>query len=928
MIEIARQVLLTLMVSAFILYSSPSEARNDVVTEDLKNALSLAEAHLQAFRNDSVIAITGDLLKSLKARDQLDTPFAIRVLLAEGMALENDEQGDIALKKLLHVEQQSRKHLLGDIHVKACLALALLYEKNGLTESSRKYLDLAEADISRYGLDHDYAYFAIRRASWERLFGKKDSALLFTREALKAASGHGLLLEKAISHMLLNMLLPKSSVDERMHHCLAAIKLYQQLEDQAGCSYMFEAVARLYSQQRKFLQALAYSDSALLAANRSIAEGHTRHALVGSTYRLKGSIFREMGLADSALANIQKGFELDLKLKEENVKDKILEIESRYQDKYKDQQLEENRLAIQLKNSQLRFSAVTVLLVLILAVSLFFGYRKQKRDKKKLLEQNRLIHDQTIRLEALDAARSRFFANVSHELRTPLALILAPLGTLLKETRLTERQAELLKFVLRSSRQLENMVTGILDLGKMEMGKMQLDESPTPVAAFFGSHFAQFESLADSNGLDYSYAIHVSRHVRANLDQIKCGQIVNNLLANSFKFTPGSKQITATLNLVDDRLHLSITDSGIGIHPDDLPYIFDRYFQTTKRDKPAEGGTGIGLALCHDYVQLMNGQIEAESIYGQGATFHVAIPVTLLPDANQADTDTGEIVQTVNTFHKTVSLRALTTGETGGARPMAAPAILVVEDNPDLQAYLHLILSERYRILTACNGKEALERIRTEGCSRISLILSDLMMPVMDGHQLLTHLKSDDTTRHIPVVMLTARADFQDKLRALRIGVDDYLLKPFEKEELLARIDNLLANQAARKLSVTHEEEPVSPGPVMSEADREWLETFERYVENNLANPVLSVPELALHFAMSESTLLRQLKRLTGLSPAHYVQAVRLEGARRLLENGTFRSITQVATQVGYGDVRSFSRSFRIRFGKLPSQLSDIHPAE
>ncbi len=921
--EITRQALLTLVVFAFILYSSLLKAQQNVVAEDLKNGLSLAEAHLQAFRNDSALAVTGDLLRSLKVRGQLDTPFAIRVLLAEGMALENDEQGDIALKKLLYVEQQSQKYRLGDVHVKACLALALLYEKNGLTDSSKKYLDLAEADINRYGLDLDYAYFAIRRASWERLFGKKDTALLFARESLKAASKHGLVLEKAISHMLLNMLLPKSSVDARMHHSLAAVKLYQQLGDHAGCSYMFEAVSKLYFQQRKFPQALAYNDSALLSANRSIAAEHTRHALIGSTYRFRGSIFKEMGLPDSALANIQRGFELDLKLKEEDVKDKIVEIESRYQDKYKEQQLEENRLAIQLKNSQLRFSGITVFLVLILTVSLFFGYRKQKQDKRKLIEQNTLIYNQTVKLEALDAAKSRFFANVSHELRTPLALIIGPVGTLLNENHLTERQADLLKFVHRSSRQLENMFTAILDLGKMETGKMKLDEKPTPVAAFFGSHFAQFESLADSNGLAYSYAIHVSKDLRANLDQVKCGQILNNLLANSFKFTPRGKQITATLSLVDDRLHLCITDSGIGIHPDDLPYIFDRYFQTTKRDKPAEGGTGIGLALCHDYIQLMNGQIEAESIPGYGSTFRVVLPIILLPDANEPGTDTGQIAQTANTFHKTVSLRALTTGETGGALPMARPTILVVEDNLDLQVYIRLILADRYRVLTAGNGKDALELIRTEGSSGISLILSDLMMPVMDGHQLLARLKSEDTMRHIPVVMLTARADLQDKLRALRIGVDDYLLKPFEEEELLARIDNLLANQAARILSITYGEEPGSPGPVMSQADRSWLETFERYVENNLTNPVLSVPELAHHFAMSESTLLRQLKRLTGLSPAQYVQAVRLEGGRRLLENGTFRSITQVAAQVGYADVRSFSRSFRMRFGKLPSELPE-----
>lgn len=195
------------------------------------------------------------------------------------------------------------------------------------------------------------------------------------------------------------------------------------------------------------------------------------------------------------------------------------------------------------------------------------------------------------------------------------------------------------------------------------------------------------------------------------------------------------------------------------------------------------------------------------------------------------------------------------------------------------------------------------------------------MMPVMDGYQLLEKLKNDDATRHIPVIMLTARAEVYDKLRALRIGVDDYLTKPFDEEELLARIENLLRNQAARQEEVSPETEPASAAPLLSQPDREWLETFEAYVQKHFSSDILSVSTLAHEFAMSESTLLRHLKRLTGLSPVQYLQEVRLDEARRLLENRVCNSIAQVASKVGYDDARSFSRSYKQRFGKSPSEV-------
>ncbi|RMF25087.1 MAG: DNA-binding response regulator [Bacteroidetes bacterium] len=246
-----------------------------------------------------------------------------------------------------------------------------------------------------------------------------------------------------------------------------------------------------------------------------------------------------------------------------------------------------------------------------------------------------------------------------------------------------------------------------------------------------------------------------------------------------------------------------------------------------------------------------------------------------------------------------------------------------MEDNPDLQAYLRLLFSGSFQVVTAPNGAQALELLADaesfpRGCD---LIISDLMMPVMDGFQLLQRLKAQDATRHIPVIMLTARADARDKLKALRIGVDDYLLKPFNEEELFARVNNLLENRK-RRLSASSRANgrtsPACPHNITDE-DQEWLTEFEEFVLEKIGDDTLDIPSLSEHFAMSESSLLRRLKRLTGLSPKQYLLEVRLNRARQLLEQRTHSSIAKIAYEVGYTHTPSFSRQFKKRFGKSPA---------
>lgn len=582
---------------------------------------------------------------------------------------------------------------------------------------------------------------------------------------------------------------------------------------------------------------------------------------------------------------------------------------------------------LQLKATEARIYLLVLLLVLVLMAGAVYAYYLQRKAKEKATIQGALIQKQAAVLENLDAAKSRFFANVSHELRTPISLIQGPVNTLLKDENLTEKQEAILKIAGRNSEHLHRLVTEILDLSKLEAGKMQLHLKPVALEVFFRRHFLQFESLAIRRKLDFSFEILTEPGTWVFIDPVKSRQIINNLLSNAFKFTPPQGRVDARVSLHESNLQLEVADSGPGIHPDDLPYVFDRYFQTSLPDKPATGGTGIGLALCHEYAQLFGGRIEVESEPGKGSLFRLVFPVKVLeeeiPDCPGVENELlggSPLPEIQGNFPDE------------GQNPAAAvpffkdkATILVVEDNTELQAYIRLVLQDKYNIVPAENGQEALRLLSgntaADGGHHFQLILTDLMMPVMDGYQLLGRLKSSDTTRHIPVIMLTARADVQDKLKALRLGVDDYLLKPFDEDELLVRIKNLLNNQARRKEFQKENESP-EPMPTMSETDREWLESFEDYIQRHHANDILDVPMLASQFAMSESTLHRQLKKLTGLSPAKYLQEVRLHEARRLLETRRYNSIMTIALKTGFSDARSFSRSFKNRFGKLPSEIT------
>lgn len=911
--KIILRVILGFLLTFSLLGYLSNPVHATVPNSSMQTDLVRAESYLDSYKNDSALFIIEPLVAKLKLTGNYDDNFGIRVQLAEAIALEQQEKGDAAILKLLRVVELSKFQKMGKIHAKACLALELLYEKIGKKERALKYLDEARNSIERYKLDSIYPYFAIRMASWQRIFNSKEEALFYAREALRTAPGYNLKLEEAISHMLMNMLLPVDDFKGRLSHSLKAITLYRELEDYTGCSYMYSAIANLYFKKDNLPLALAYNDSSILFARQSIAAGHKKHRSIHHMYSLRGDIYKALGNIDSAWFYKDKGNQLKLKTLEDDISNKVIETESRYTHEKKQREIEAQKMALRLRNVLLAGALVILTIMVLLVYFLYRNYRRQQASQRVLIRQNSLIRKQTEQLKNLDLAKSRFFANVSHELRTPLTLMLGPIGSLLKDSQLTERQHNLLHIASNGGLELSNLVNEILDLVKMESGKMVVACEPTLVVSFFETCFVQFESLAQKKGLHYSFDYHPDSDRTVLIDRKKCRQLIYNLLSNALKFSSENGSIRFFLKIENDRLHLRVSDTGRGIHPEDLPYVFDPYFQTNQPQTVAGGGTGIGLTICREYARLFGGNISVTSTPGAGAAFDVDFPIEIVVAEVRHHVADFDLLE-----EREVPSAARSRGFPGhGER--TKPVVMVVEDNLELQKYLQLILEEEYVVIVADNGAEALEKLNNGiACD---LILSDMMMPVMDGYQLLEIIKSKESTRGLPVIMLTARAESDDRLKALRIGVDDYLTKPFEDEELIARIRNLLGNCLIRNQEFYDRSNIEKAASKVSDADYVWLERFESYIRKHHADSTLSIPDVAHEFATSESTLLRQLKRLTGLSPLQYIQEVRLNRARAVLENGQYDTVAEVALCVGYKDSRSFSRNFKTRFGKIPSEL-------
>ena len=511
--------------------------------------------------------------------------------------------------------------------------------------------------------------------------------------------------------------------------------------------------------------------------------------------------------------------------------------------------------------------------------------------------------------EDANKAKLQFFTNISHELRTPLTLIADPVNYIIHDDNLNSQQRSMLQIVQRNVLVLIQLVSEILDFRKVQNGKMELRLSDFNLAESMKQWIKLFSVSAQKKHIAISMDAPDTIMLRADQDKIE--RICYNLLSNALKYTSEGGEITLTAKEENGRVMISVADNGCGISSDELPYIFDRFYQA----KNAGRGTGIGLAIVKAFTELHHGEVSATSIEGKGSTFTIHIPVRQKGEVTNQPTEKIEQLVEPSSAEE-VPNQARHIDELIQPYQTDKPEVLIIDDNIDIRTYLRSVLSEKYNVSEAADGKAGLELAR-----KIvpDIVLSDIMMPVMDGLAFCRQLKTDKAISHIPVILLTARSLDEQRAEGYEHGADAYLSKPFSLRLLLSRIDNLI--ESRKKLNQTWSKgvEDDEIGNISNEIDKSFLKQLRKIIQENLANSDLSVEQIGDEIGLSRVQLYRKVKALTGYSPVEIVRKARLTRARHLLQT-TERTVSEVAYAVGFSTPSYFSKCYKDEFGENPKK--------
>ena len=536
--------------------------------------------------------------------------------------------------------------------------------------------------------------------------------------------------------------------------------------------------------------------------------------------------------------------------------------------------------------------------------------------------QRKLEHAEAERLKGLDDFKNRFFTNITHEFRTPLTVILGASGQV--EAKVGDDLKGPMKLIRRSGENLLRLINQILDLSKLESNTLKANYVQGDVLPYLRYIAESLHSLANAQNVMLRVESDQAKIVM-DYDPERLLQIGYNLLSNAIKFTPGGGKVTIRAELTDAKmpgLRLTVTDTGAGIPAEDLPHIFDRFYQANNLQKAKAGGTGIGLALTKELVTLLGGEIAVISETGKGATFTVILPITQIAQIKRPPSPISweDFTSSPPQIFKSSKLVAAE----------RSPQILLIEDNPDVVEYLSTCLQNYYTLDFAFNGKAGIEKALE---TVPDLIISDVMMPEKDGFEVVEALKNDERSSHIPIVLLTAKADQTSRIAGLKKGADAYLAKPFHHEELLVTLSNLL--EIRRKLQAKYAaitetgfqmEDDLSgqsairmPQPDLDPEDA-FLQKIRTIIEKNLSDADFEMPQLERAVAMSRSQIFRKMKALTGKSPSQFIRSIRLHHGRLLLLT-TELTVSEIAYEVGFANLKYFSDAFLEEFGERPSDV-------
>ena len=546
---------------------------------------------------------------------------------------------------------------------------------------------------------------------------------------------------------------------------------------------------------------------------------------------------------------------------------------------------------------------------------------RETRLRARALQLERVVDERTAeladrnaRLQSLDHAKTRFFANVSHELRTPLTLTIGPLEDLRTRAGGDPEVERWLDIALRNARRLLRLVNQILDVAKLEAGAMHLAPRPLDLALFTRGVVAAFAPVAERKGIRLTTDTPDALPGAFDADAVE--KIVTNLVSNAIKFTPAGGTVHVALSRDGDVAQLWVKDSGPGIPPDQIAHVFERFYQVDESATRTQPGTGIGLSLVKELVELHGGTITVDS-GSAGTTFAATIP------AGTAD-DSVAIPDEAN-VPSAASLTTAVTAEQSGMpvesadqddRAEDVPTLLVVDDSADLRSYIRDHFTSRFRVLEAGDGAEGIALAHRH---LPDVVISDVMMPRIDGHELVRTLRASAETDFLSIILLTARAEDEQRIEGLEHGADEYMVKPFEMRELDVRVRNLIASRRRLRerfssASVELRAAPAGVAPV----DQAYVTRVRGAIHRRLADPEFGVGELADAVSQDRSHLFRRVKQLFGESPSELIWRMRVEEGERLLTEGS-ATVTDVAYAVGFNSLSHFCRRFQEAYGVTPA---------
>lgn len=544
------------------------------------------------------------------------------------------------------------------------------------------------------------------------------------------------------------------------------------------------------------------------------------------------------------------------------------------------------------------FSDPTTIPIFFVSVFLLVTYFRNLnlKNEKRLIEQKnialeakKLIGYQKKELEDLHKFQNQFFVNIAHEIRTPLTIIKGNIS------HLSENEDSEIKETLQlQSNKIQRIVKDVMDLAKMDSNEFVLNTEEVSFSSFVNTIFNSFYSSFHSKNIDYQFLDTTSKANMVLVDKLYLESAISNILTNALKYTEENGQVSLLIEHENDQVILKIIDSGIGIPETELSKIFNRFYQADNSINRS-GGSGVGLAFSREIIKKLKGALTVKSQVEKGSSFVITLPVSSISNDIKTEVENKEIIEENKIDKKCVKGDKQT--------------ILLVEDNRDMQTYIQNVLRD-YHVVSAYNGVEGIEKLAN---NKVDYIITDYMMPKMNGEEFIEKIKTENNS--LPVLMLTAITDIQTKFRMLRLGIDDYITKPFEEEELLLRIKNGLKNYSNQQQYIKTENIQIEETR-QNTINASFLNKLEEYIENNCKNEKFGILDICDELAVSQSTLYRKVKSLTGLNTQEFITEVKLQKAHRIFNQNEMLSLKEIGYKVGFLNYTHFGKLFEQRFGK------------